>query len=79
MTDQEFVVYFETAILPETLRIDQASTQFEVKDAVGRNIEMLRSGDKGGHARNRLIANHKRARKSRQRPRNPKPLSKFLA
>ncbi|WP_370998275.1 hypothetical protein [Mucilaginibacter sp. RCC_168] len=54
MTDQELIAYFETAVLPETLRIDRATTQLEVKDAVERNLEMLRNGDKGGHAKHRL-------------------------
>jgi hypothetical protein len=55
MTDQDLIAYFETATLPETLRIDRATTQFEVKDAVERNLATLQHGDKGGHARHRLM------------------------
>lgn len=54
MTDQELRTYFENATLPPTLRLDRATTQYEVKEAVERNIEMLKQGDKGGHARHRL-------------------------
>jgi hypothetical protein len=55
MTDQELIAYFETADLPTTLRLDRASTQYAVKDAVERNLELLKQGDKGGHARHRLM------------------------
>ena len=55
MIDQELIAYFETATLPETLRIDRATTQFEVKDAVERNLATLKNGDRGGHAKHRLI------------------------
>ncbi|MCW3116886.1 MAG: hypothetical protein JWM28_968 [Chitinophagaceae bacterium] len=54
MTDQELIAYFEAVTLPEILRIDRATTQYEVKDAVGRNLAMLKEGDKGGHAKHRL-------------------------
>jgi hypothetical protein len=54
MTDEELIAYFENAALPSTLRLDRATTQYEVKEAVERNIEMLKQGDKGGHARHRL-------------------------
>jgi hypothetical protein len=54
MTDQELIAYFENATLPEILRINRAITQYEVKDAVERNIEMIKQGDKGGHAQHRL-------------------------
>jgi hypothetical protein len=54
MTDQELIAYFETATLPAVLRLDRATTQHEVKDAVERNIETLKQGDRGGHARHRL-------------------------
>jgi hypothetical protein len=55
MTDQELIAYFETATLPSILRLDRASTQYEVKEAVERNIEMLKRNDKDGHARHRLV------------------------
>jgi hypothetical protein len=55
MTPQELIAYFKTAILPENLRLDRASTQFEVKDAVGRNIETMLLDTDGGRAMHRLI------------------------
>ncbi|WP_179412715.1 DUF6965 family protein [Mucilaginibacter sp. E4BP6] len=54
MTDQELTVYFETATLPETLRINRAITQFSVKEAVSRNLDAMRSDPKNMHARHRL-------------------------
>lgn len=55
MTDQELIDYFETATLPQTLRIDRAITQFDVKDAVERNLAAVKTEDKGGHAKHRLV------------------------
>ena len=55
MTDQELITYFDNKELPLTLRLDRATTQYEVKDAVERNLAMLKEGDKGGHAKHRLI------------------------
>ncbi|MDB5088587.1 MAG: hypothetical protein JWR09_2581 [Mucilaginibacter sp.] len=55
MTDQELIAYFDNVTLPETLRINRAITQFNVKEAVDRNIEMMRNDPKNGHARHRLI------------------------
>jgi hypothetical protein len=55
MTDQELIAYFEKVTLPETLRINRAITQFIVKEAVDRNIEIMRNDPKNGHARHRLI------------------------
>jgi predicted component of type VI protein secretion system len=54
MTDQELIDYFNTATLPETLRIDRATTQVEVKEAVKRNMEAILSNPKDQHARHRL-------------------------
>jgi predicted component of type VI protein secretion system len=54
MTPQELIAYFETATLPETLRLDRASTQFEVKEAVRRNIETMLLNTDGGRAMHRL-------------------------
>jgi hypothetical protein len=34
MTDPEIIAYFKDKTLPQTLRIDRATTQHEVKDAV---------------------------------------------
>jgi hypothetical protein len=36
MTADELITYFEKKELPEMLRIDRATTQFEVKDAFER-------------------------------------------
>jgi hypothetical protein len=55
MTEQELIAYFDKITLPETLRINRAITQFNVKEAVDRNIEMMRNDPKNDHARHRLI------------------------
>jgi hypothetical protein len=54
MTDEEIVEYFKTAILPDTLRLDRASTQHDVKEYVPRNIELILSNPKNTGARHRL-------------------------
>jgi hypothetical protein len=54
MTDQELIAYFEHKELPQTLRIDRASTQFEVEEAVLRNIENLLSDPQDHRSRHRL-------------------------
>ena len=55
MNPQELIAYFEMVTLPETLRLDRASTQNDVKDAVQRDIEtMLLNGD-NGRAKHRLL------------------------
>jgi molybdenum cofactor biosynthesis enzyme len=41
MTNEELIAYFKNKALPETLRLDRASTQIEVKAAVQRNIQTL--------------------------------------
>jgi hypothetical protein len=55
MTPQELITYFETATLPETLRLDRASTQLDVTDAVQRNIETMLLNSDNGRARHRLL------------------------
>ncbi|ASU33113.1 DUF6965 family protein [Mucilaginibacter xinganensis] len=55
MTDQELITFFESAALPETLRIDRATTQLDVKGAVERNIGMMQSSPKDGNAKHRLM------------------------
>ena len=55
MTDEELIAYFDNATLPETLRINRAITQFNVKESVERNIEMMRNDSKSSHARHRLV------------------------
>jgi hypothetical protein len=55
MTEQELIAYFETANLPEKLRIDRATTQYEVKEAVKRNLEMIRVDPRNENAQHRLL------------------------
>lgn len=54
MTEQDLIAYLEAAILPETLRLDRATTQLDVKEAVKRNIEQMMSDAKDGNAKHRL-------------------------
>jgi hypothetical protein len=54
MTDEELIAYFQTAILPETLRLDRATTQLDVKEAVERNIGLVNTAN-DGNARHRLM------------------------
>jgi len=54
MTDQELIAYFEHAKLPDTLRLDRASTQLHVAEAVQRNIELMQSDPKDTRSRHRL-------------------------
>ena len=55
MTNHELIAYFENKELPETLRLDRACTQYEVKNAVLRNIESMLNGSQDGHAQHRLM------------------------
>lgn len=55
MTDQELIAYFENRELPETLRLDRACTQHEVKDAVSRNLESMLNNPQDGGAKHRLM------------------------
>jgi hypothetical protein len=59
MTDEELIAYFEHAILPETLRLDRATTQHFVKENVHRNLELLQENPNDTRCRHRLrrIAN----------------------
>jgi predicted component of type VI protein secretion system len=54
MTDEELIAYFEHAKLPETLRLDRATTQHHVREAVDRNIESMLSDLKDERCRYRL-------------------------
>jgi hypothetical protein len=54
MTDEELVAYFEHALLPETLRLDRASTQHNVKQAVRNNLDAM-ADPKDHRCRHRLI------------------------
>ena len=55
MNPQELIACFKTATLPETLRLDRASTQPEVKAAVTRNIGTMVLNTDSGRARHRLL------------------------
>jgi hypothetical protein len=55
MTEQEIIAYFETADLPQTLRLDRASHQHDVAEAVARNIKIMQTDDKNGNAKHRLL------------------------
>jgi 3-dehydroquinate synthetase len=54
MTDEEIITYFEAAILPETLRLDRATTQLNVKESVKSNIKLMLADPKDTHSRHRL-------------------------
>ena len=54
MTDEELIAYFEHAKLPDKLRIDRATTQHQVQQAVYHNIEILKSDSTDARCRNRL-------------------------
>jgi hypothetical protein len=54
MTPQELIAYFENKELPESLRLDRASTQYELKAAVARNMETMLLDKDGGRAKHRL-------------------------
>ncbi|MEB0260966.1 MULTISPECIES: hypothetical protein [unclassified Mucilaginibacter] len=41
MTDEELIAYFEHAKLPETIRLDRATTQHNLPQAVQNNIELM--------------------------------------
>ncbi|GGH04334.1 DUF6965 family protein [Mucilaginibacter phyllosphaerae] len=54
MTDEELIAYFEHAKLPETLRLDRATTQYNVQQAVSTNLETLRASTTDHRCRHRL-------------------------
>jgi hypothetical protein len=54
MTDEELITYFEHAKLPETLRLDRATKQHHVREAVDRNIESMLADPKDERCRYRL-------------------------
>jgi hypothetical protein len=55
MTDQELFAYFDNKELPQSLRIDRATTQHEVAEAVRRNVENIRAAPQDHRSRNRLV------------------------
>jgi hypothetical protein len=54
MSPQELIAYFQNKELPENLRLDRASTQHEIKNAVERNIERMRENPDDWRAKHRL-------------------------
>jgi hypothetical protein len=42
MTDAELIAYFETAELPDMLRIDRATKQYELPKYVGHYLDLLK-------------------------------------
>ena len=54
MTDEELIAYFEHAKLPETLRIDRATTQTNVAEAVKNNLDQMKADQKIFRCRQRL-------------------------
>ena len=55
MTDQELIAYFDNKELPQILRIDRATTQFDVAEAVKRNIENILANPQDHRSRRRLV------------------------
>jgi hypothetical protein len=55
MTDVEIIAYFKDKSLPQVLRLDRATTQHEVKDAVERNIANITTDPHDQRSRHRLI------------------------
>jgi hypothetical protein len=54
MTDEELIEYFKHAILPGTLRLDRATTQHNVANAVATNIESMKENLRDERCRYRL-------------------------
>ncbi|MFA6083263.1 hypothetical protein [Mucilaginibacter sp.] len=54
MTDEELIAYFEHAKLPETLRLDRATTQTNVQQAVKSNLDLMMADAKDHRCRHRL-------------------------
>lgn len=54
MTEPELIAYFENRELPESLRIDRATTQHSVRAAVERNLETMQSNPRDNGAKHRL-------------------------
>ncbi|WP_454803402.1 DUF6965 family protein [Mucilaginibacter phyllosphaerae] len=54
MTDEELIAYFEHAKLPDTLRLDRASTQYNVAQAVTYNLDLLRTDTSDHRCRHKL-------------------------
>jgi hypothetical protein len=54
MTDPELIAYFDNKELPKVLRLDRATTQHEVAEAVKRNIENIKADPNDHRSRHRL-------------------------
>jgi hypothetical protein len=54
MTDEELIEYFKHATLPDSLRLDRATTQYNVRNAVNDNLELMRANPKDERCRYRL-------------------------
>ena len=54
MTDEELIAYFEYSKLPETIRLDRATTQFNVQEIVKRNLAAMIADPKDHRCRHRL-------------------------
>ena len=54
MTEQELIDYFTNKDLPESLRINRAVTQHDVRAAVDRNIETMLDNPATNGAKHRL-------------------------
>jgi hypothetical protein len=54
MNDPELIAYFKDKTLPEVLRLDLATTQHEVRDAVERNIANIIADPQDHRSRRRL-------------------------
>lgn len=54
MNDEELIAYFNDKTLPDVLRLDRATTQHEVKDAVERNTANILANPQDHRSRHRL-------------------------
>ena len=55
MTDEELIAYFEHAKLPDTLRLNRATTQLNVAEIVERNLAVMAANPKDMRCRYRLM------------------------
>jgi hypothetical protein len=54
MTNVEIIAYFKDKSLPEFLRLDRATTQHEVREAVARNVTNILADPQDHRSRHRL-------------------------
>ncbi|WP_157543967.1 DUF6965 family protein [Mucilaginibacter paludis] len=55
MSYEELKTYFDTAVLPDTMRIDRATTQYEVAKYVKLDLETLRQQPNDPGSKYRLM------------------------